>query len=71
MVDEIRAFTQLVKSVNLRSGIENFRFILFPITDNEEVMVQQIQSTAAVLKNMDVEWYMSYFEDSLPISKGT
>ena len=71
MVDEIRAFTQLVKSVNLRSGIEKFRFILFPITDNEEVMVQQIQSTATVLKNMDVEWYMSSFEDSFPISKGT
>ncbi|XP_028417131.1 uncharacterized protein LOC114541406 [Dendronephthya gigantea] len=68
--DNIGVFTRLMKSVNLRNGVDNFRFILFPTIQNEDLMVQQIQATSIVLKSMNLEWHITYFENSLPNLKG-
>lgn len=60
----------MVKSINLRNNVTECRFILFPTSSSNDLMLQQIDAARRALEAVNMDWDMAYFHNSSHTPKG-
>jgi hypothetical protein len=60
----------LVKSLNVRHGVEDYRIVLFPTAEPEDLMLEHLQFAANALKNIDMLCNIMFFHDASESNQG-